>query len=287
MIGTEIAIPGDLFRSLDVSTRTIAHYEKCLEGFLGWARGYQGELPGIYLEYKRHLSAGPLSVSTRNTYLTVARLALRELYRRGLIERDITIGVKAFRQTATHKKDGLTVDEVTRVLEDVKTNHGRLKALIYLLAFQGLRTVEIVRLDIEDLQLEEHTAMIHGKGRDDKERIRLHSKTARGLAEYLEGRGLDTGPLFVSEGTRNHGRITERGIFHIVSKFLCSLGISKSSHGFRHFFTTHLVRKYNGDLLAVSRYTRHKGLGMLQVYWDDCNATADIGRFEEAFNDLP
>ncbi len=283
----EITIPGDLFRSLDVSERTIAHYEKCLEGFLQWSRSFGGELQGIYLEYKRHLANGGLSVSTRNTYLTAARLALRELYRRGLIDRDITTGVKSFRQNMGHKKVGLTVEEVGRVLKDVRTKPYRLRALIYLLVFQGLRTVEIVRLDIDDLMLEEHAAMIHGKGRDDKERIRLHSRTARGLAEYLEGRALDTGPLFVSEGTKEHGRLTVRGVFHIVTVYLQSLGINKSSHGFRHFFTTHLVRKYNGNLLAVARHTRHRGLGMLQVYWDDCNSADDVGKYEEAFNGLP
>ena len=143
MAATEIIIPDDLFRSLDVSTRTIVHYQKCLDGFLRWAREYTGGLTEIYLEYKRHLSAGSLSVSTRNMYLTSAKIALRELCRRGLIDRDITIGVKAFRQASAHKKDGLTVEEVTRVLEDVRTKHGRLKALIYLLAFQGLRTVDV------------------------------------------------------------------------------------------------------------------------------------------------
>jgi integrase len=59
---------------------------------------------------------------------------------------------------------------MTAVSEMPKTKDSiRLKAILSLLALQGLRQVEIVRLDVKDLDLVSKTAFVLGKGRDDKE----------------------------------------------------------------------------------------------------------------------
>jgi integrase len=62
------------------------------------------------------------------------------------------------------------------------------------------------------------------------------------------------------------------------------LDIEKSTHGFRHYFTTKLIKTYKGDLLEVAQYTRHRGLEMLQVYNDSVKREADLPRYYETFS---
>ncbi len=38
--------------------------------------------------------------------------------------------------------------------------------------------------------------------------------------------------------------------------------------------------------MEVAQYTRHKNLGMLQVYNDNINRKADLSRFYRAFNEV-
>ena len=133
-----------------------------------------------YLEFKRYLGNLPYySVSTKNKYLTTARIYLKELNRIGKLPQDITQNIKCFRQNQKHKKDGITQQEMDRIMEAVadmqkSKDSTRLRAILSLLALQGLRQVEVVRLDVKDIDLVGKTAQVLGKGRDDKETINLH-----------------------------------------------------------------------------------------------------------------
>jgi len=92
------------------------------------------------------------------------------------------------------------------------------------------------------------------------------------------------GHLFISNsGNSKNNRLTTRSIRGIVKELLDSLEIDKTTHGFRHYFTTTLIKTYKGDLTQVSRYTRHKSLEMLQVYNDRIITQEDLPRYYRAF----
>lgn len=81
-----------------------------------------------------------------------------------------------------------------------------------------------------------------GKGRDDKEPIFLHPQTVKALREYLRRSKVKHGALFTSLWGQAKGkRLTTRGLRQIVSDVLYEIGIEKTVHGFRHYFTTTLV----------------------------------------------
>lgn len=161
----------------------------------------------------------------------------------------------------------------------------RLKAILSLLALQGLRQVEVIRLDVKDIDLVGKTAQVLGKGRDDKEVINLHPQTVKAIKEYMDYCKIKDGALFVSNsGNSKNTRLTTRSIRNIVKELLDSLGIDKTTHGFRHYFTTTLIKTYKGDLTQVSRYTRHKSLEMLQVYNDMIITQRDLPRYYNAFS---
>lgn len=93
-------------------------------------------------------------------------------------------------KTKKHKKFGLNQEEVNLLLSELNRlpesfSNVRLKTIISLLVFQGLRQIEVTRLDVEDISLGQMTALIHGKGRDDKEPIDLHPRSVEALKHYM------------------------------------------------------------------------------------------------------
>ncbi len=281
-----------VFDLLDVSEGTRVDYKYRIGLFLDFTQK-NGLGVNSYLEFKRYLaSRTDLSVSTKNKYLATAKIFLRELNRQGIIPSDITQNIKTFSQDKKHKRDGLTDMEIAVLVERLRQMphspvNTRLKAILSLLILQGLRQVEITRLDVRDLDLVSQTAFVQGKGRDDKEPIDLHPEAVAALKEYLKVNKKASGPLFTSR-SNNHlnQRLTIRAVRLIVKQTLKELGIEKTVHGFRHFFVTTLIKTYKGDLLEVAQYTRHKGLEMLQVYNDSIKKQADLPRFYNAFKDV-
>ena len=147
-----------------------------------------------------------------------------------------------------------------------------------------MRQVEVTRLDFSDIDLVAGTALILGKGRDDKEIVYLHPETTQALKDYLKTNKVKSGVLFPSQSNNSKNkRLTTRTIRGLVKNLLNKLDINKTTHGFRHYFTTTLIKTYKGDLLEVANYTRHRGLEMLQVYNDTIKHQADLPRYYSAF----
>lgn len=279
-----------VFDLLDVSEATRKDYKYRIGLFLDFT-GERGFNRNSFLEFKRSLAERTdLAVATKNKYLATAKIFLKEANRQGFLPADITQNIKTFSQSKKHKRDGLNDEEMSKLTTAIKElpetpTNARLKAILSLLVFQGLRQVEIIRLDVRDIDFISKTAFIQGKGRDDKEPIYLHPETIKAIQGYLKGNRIADGALFTSQSNNNKNqRLTTRAIRDIVKKTLNDLGIEKTTHGFRHYFTTTLIKTYKGDLLEVAQYTRHKSLEMLQVYNDNINRKADLPRYYQAFS---
>jgi len=279
-----------VFDLLDVSEATRKDYKYRIGLFLDFT-GEQGFNRNSFLEFKRSLAERTdLSVAKKNKYLATAKIFLKEANRQGFLPADITQNIKTFSQSKKHKRDGLNDEEMSKLTTAIKElpetpANARLKAILSLLVFQGLRQVEIIRLDVKDIDFISKTAFIQGKGRDDKEPIYLHPETIKAIQAYLRSNKIADGALFTSQSNNNKNqRLTTRAIRDIVKKTLNDLGIEKTTHGFRHYFTTTLIKTYKGDLLEVAQYTGHKSLEMLQVYNDNINRKADLPRYYQAFS---
>jgi len=279
-----------VFNLLDVSDNTRADYKYRIGLFLDFVKA-KGFTRNSFLEFKRTLAERTdYSVATKNKYLATAKVFLRELNRQGVLPADITQNIKTFSQSKKHKRDGLNEAEMTLLAEKIKQlpetpATARLRAIMTLLALQGLRQIEVIRLDVKDIDFVNSTAFIQGKGQDDKERIFLHPESVKALKEYVRANKVKDGALFVSQSNNSKNqRLTTKTIRDIVKETLNGLGIEKTTHGFRHYFTTTLIKTYKGDLLEVAQYTRHKSLEMLQVYNDNIKRKADLPRYYEAFS---
>jgi integrase len=71
-------------------------------------------------------------------------------------------------------------------------------ALLRLLHDVGLRRGEVVRLDLEDVDLAGSRIFILGKARSQKEPVTLPEPTKAALMAWIEARGSEPGPLFVN-----------------------------------------------------------------------------------------
>ena len=282
------------FDLLPVTETTRDDYKNRIGDFIEFMQ-INGLNRNTLLDYRKHLEQRTdYSISTKNKYFMTAKRYLGILYNAKLVPFDLGKDIsgadfKGFKQSKKHKKDGVQDDEIKRISDYFKSlpdepKTKRLKAIFSLLIYQGLRQVEITRLDVTDLDLRAGKAFVLGKGRDDKEPIALHPYTVEALKAYLGAYNKKSGAVFTSESHNRTGeRLTTRSIRKIVKGVLDQLDIQNSTHGFRHYFTTNLIKNYKGDLLTVAHYTRHRNLEMLQVYNDQLNAEQDLPRYIEAF----
>ncbi len=277
---------------LDISENTRKEYSVRINHFIQYTRKY-GFNCNTFLEYKRFLgSIDTYSISTKNKYLISAKVFLNELYQLQLIPLSITRNIKGFSQSKLHKKDGLN-EEAIKKLQDYCTtlesnpNNLRLKAIISLLLFQGLRQIEIVRLNVDDIDLKNKKAFIIGKGKDDKESIYLHPHAIKALKEYLQRVKIKEGALFRSNSNFSKGsRLTTKSVREIIKQVFTNLEIDGTTHGFRHFFVTKLIKSYKGELLTVSKYSRHHSIQMLEIYNDEIIREQDLPRYYDVFNSI-
>lgn len=261
-----------IFNSLDVSENTRKEYVLRIKLFFSYLDD-TGLNQQSYLSFKRYLEGRTdYSIATKNKYLITARIFLRELVRKGFLPIDITQGIKGFKQSRRHKRLGLTDKEIQLLGVKLKflpdtSKHNRQRAIFSLLAFQGLRQIEITRLNVEDIDVKKKTAFIQGKGSDDKEMIYLTPATTKSLERYLKDCRQSQGALFSGMGNRKSDRISTMTIKREMRCLLKDLGIEKTVHGFRHFYVTELLK--NMDMRDVRKFSRHHSMEMLIVYDDE------------------
>lgn len=269
---SESSVDENIFDGLDVSETTRKEYTARIGLFISYVR-VRGFNQQSHLYFKRYLQGrSDYSVATKNKYLATARVFLRELTRKGKLPFDVTHGVKQFRQSKRHRREGLSDKEIKLLGVKIQSlpntpRNSRLRAMFSLLAFQGLRQIEIVRLDVEDVDLKKGVAYIHGKGEDDKEPIYLTPVTVKALKEYLIMHKLTDGTLFRSMGNRKTERLSTMTIKREIGELLTELGIEKTIHGFRHFYVTELLKTM--DVRDVRKFSRHRSLEMLMIYDDE------------------
>lgn len=279
-----------LFNSMDVGDQTRKDYLHGVKLFIDFSRQHEID-PDIFLKYKNYLhKQNHLTSSSKAKYMVPARLLLKEINRKGIIGFDPTQNIRGFSKGRKHKKEGLNLTEVMRYAQYVKKQPqdepgSRLKALFCLCVYQGLRTVEIERLTVPDIDFEGERIFIWGKARDDKEPVELHPETLKNLRVYIQKNYILGGPLFPSRRDPRKS-LTRRQIRRIMTGPMKELGIEKSTHGFRHFFVTHMIKVYDGDLMKTMRRSRHQDIGMLEVYNDEKMSREEIQKFKKSFGQI-
>jgi len=166
----------------------------------------------------------------------------------------------------------LTHQEVEALLAapDARTALGaRDLAMLRLLYATGLRVSELVRLSINDLNLQAGYLVATGKGR--KQRlVPVGELAAASIRQYLGSarsvllKGRASTALFVGRGART---LTRQGFWKLINGYARKSGIRRriSPHKLRHSFATHLLEG-GADLRSVQAMLGHADLSTTQIY---------------------
>jgi len=149
------------------------------------------------------------------------------------------------------------------------------RAILELLFSTGLRVSELVKLNVDDVNLNTGEFTVVGKGR--KVRVVYLSESAkRWLAKYLSTRSDEFSPLFIRYSGKKMDpndvdgeslRLTARSVQRLVKKYTLRAGISVDAtpHTLRHTYATGLLRS-GADLRSVQELLGHSNVSTTQIY---------------------
>lgn len=261
----------------DVKPSSRASYRRSLRQYFAWVdkKGYQlSEIarPQL-LEYKEDLLASGLTSLTVASYIT----SLRKFYEWTEAEKyypNVARGIKLPRRKQQFKKQPLTPGQATQLLQYYQARALRDYAIVNLLLRTGLRTIEVIRANVDDITRkgEKRVLMVMGKGRDERDSfVELTDKAYKPIKDYLATRTNLKGsePLFISQSRNNMGeRLTTRSISYIAKEGLKGIGLDERSytaHSLRHTTAVNILRA-GGSMEQVQDTLRHSNINTSQIY---------------------
>ncbi len=270
-----------VFSSLDVTPNTLTQYRRDLRSFLRFLEEEAWDANTI-LRYKKSLRNNvSLSVATKSKYLTVSKIFTRELYRQGLVERDVGRGVKGFSRSRSHSRTPISKKHLADLFKSSLTSKNKaIHTVLHLLYYNGLRRNEVRLLTVEDLDLKSGRGMIQGKSRDEKEEVFLHPRCVEELEKYLKEKKIRSGFLFPSPSDLQKP-ISQVTMWRWITREFKKVGITTNPHGLRKSFVSGLIEG-GMDLVTVSQFSRHRDLSQLQTYYDRVSVKKAFPKFVES-----
>lgn len=273
--------------------------------------------------YKTGSSGNPLMVSCKpNTvaqYLRTVCAFFKWTAQTGLYP-NIAAGIHGpkIRHDTPHRKRALTPADVLRIecsieataatqreaaREAKKDTAGRiqrstaqgkrLKALYLMAVCCGLRTVELSRANIRDVETVDGQAWLYiwGKGHSEPDtRKPLAPEVKAALDDYLNTRTdnpTGSSPLFVSTGNRSGGqRIAPTTISTMLKKAMQAAGYDSeriTAHSLRHTAGTS-VMELTGDLFTTQKYMRHSKPETTEIYLHNQTESREAEIAQQLYN---
>lgn len=222
-----------------------------------WVRAFAAE------QHRRGLSGRSVQ-----RLLSALRGLFNYLLREGQLDANPATTVSAPRD-ARHLPKDLDPDRVGQLLDTPPSDalETRDLAMLELFYSSGLRLSELVSIDLTDLDLEDGTVLVTGKG--NKSRVLPVGRKARqALAQWLRTRSAmarhDEVALFVGRGG---GRLNVRSVQQRLKRWALKAGLDTHVHPhmLRHAFASHLLQA-SGDLRSVQELLGHADISTTQIY---------------------
>ena len=174
--------------------------------------------------------------------------------------------------------------EVNTVLDSIHTDSFeglRDKLIVELFYSTGIRRIELVQLQLQDVDVSQ--GLIKVLGKRNKERfIPLLPMVIKTFEAYcMERSQLETiKDLSVLFLTKKGTKIYEMLVYRVITNYFGSISskVKKSPHILRHSFATHLLNN-GADLNAVKELLGHSSLAATQVYTH--NSVAELKKVYE------
>lgn len=177
-----------------------------------------------------------------------------------------------------HRKEALQAADVLKIERTIQTEDEKGKRLLamFLLAVNcGLRTIELSRANIRDLETVGGEAVLYvtGKGHTEADTKKILAPQVRAaIDDYLrsrEDRKAPSSPLFVATGNRSGGqRIAPTTISKLLKAAMRAAGYDSdriTAHSLRHTAGTN-VQEITGNLYLTQKYMRHANPATTEIY---------------------
>lgn len=262
------------------SKDTLANYYTAIDQFLKWCRkiGIDPVTAGTpnIIAYRQFLIDSQFKTASVNSKLAAVRKFYGFLVQHGLIAANPAVFVhgnfKVGHEEVNFKF--FSKDELKKIVNSINGNDIkslRSKAIIMLMALEGLSPLEVYRLNVEDINFMFRKVCIRRKDREFI--INLSNDTMVALRAYLDVRiaapGILPVPAFVSVSNRSLGkRMSRYAIRKEVNKVLCNVGLYKKGYScqtFRHTIGI-LLGAATGDANYIMEVLRNKNIKMASSY---------------------
>ena len=215
----------------------------------------------------------PLTAGSAARTVVAVRGFHRFVVREGLAQHDPAAAVRP-PASAKRLPKALPLTDIEAILEAAGAPGTALsmrdRALLEVLYGTGARISEAVGLDLDDLDLEDGTVLLRGKG--GKQRIVPVGSYAREAVETyvvrarpeLSGVGRGLPALFLNA---RGGRLSRQSAWAVLAKAAERAGVTAdvSPHTLRHSFATHLLDG-GADVRVVQELLGHASVTTTQVY---------------------
>lgn len=247
----------------------IRHFEKITAERFIFAKGFSPFTSSLYGSVLKAFAKWALGyVSTPDEELSAQEQKIKATFG--------DVSAKSLRDVATietktgprklYYKESLTKKQRDRLLE--LCNSTEEKVIIALMAYNGLRPVEVERLSVDDIDFRKFSISIWGKGRSvrHKETIALFKTVAVCLKVYLKESGVKKGKLFPC--------LSYQTLHETVKQLFRKLRLKFDKNLNHQIYSPHSLRHTCGQLLYdegvplefIQRTLRHTSMESTLVY---------------------
>lgn len=219
-----------------------------------------------YILYMEKQGKSPSSVS-RN--ISCMRSFFRYLLNKGEIQTDPTMLV-TMPKVEKKQPEVVSANTMEMLIKAPSTKDAkgiRDKAMIQLLYATGMRVSEIIRLSLEDLNMDMRYIILKNNKKD--RIVSFDTKTKNILKKYLsESRNILADEKIENLFVNCNGKeMTRQGFWKIIKGYAKEIGIPKdiSPHTLRHSFGAHLMEN-GADIKTVSEAMGHSDISYTNIY---------------------
>lgn len=263
--------------------------------------------------YRTDANGNTVSVSCKANTIKIYLQSVRQFFTwtaaNGLYP-NIAANIHAPKTTASHKKDSLTAAEVLTIENSIanrstertaaaadavkdtankiqrSTEQGKRLYAMYLLAVNaGLRTIEISRANIKDLETKSGRTWLYiwGKGHSEADQRKpIAPEVKAAIDDYLNSRTdakNGNSPLFVSTGNRSGGkRIAPTTISTMLKQAMIDAGFNSdrlTAHSLRHTAGQNVMQLTGNNIYMTQQYLRHSNPTTTEIYLENDTAAQD------------
>jgi site-specific recombinase XerD len=266
------------------SLSTIESYTKGAENFIKWCK--RNHTTPDLIDYKTFLKYIKYLQRKNTTKKTIKhKIGTLKIYFKHLLSENYridnpveNINIKGVKRTINYNL--LEADELEDLYysyetENIKDSYHKLtakrnKIIVGLLVYQGLNTSELIKLEIEDLQLYKGKIYIKSGARSNSRTLELKSWQVIEFLEYikeireeiLERKSLETNRIFIPNNARLGNTVQ-----HIIKKLKKTNHKVNNIHQIRASVITNWLKQYN--LRQVQVLAGHRYISSTERYLQD------------------